>query len=260
MRRFWMEPQPWQDDQMEVRGDLYHHLHDVCRFQVGERFELLETGRAWLVELIRVDKKSLGLKRIEERQLPKLNRPYIHLVLSCPRFSTVDWIVEKSVELGVYSIQLVVSDFSFVRDLKGVPAAKMERWQKLIRQASQQSARGHLLELPPVRKMMDVLGEVNHQTGVLSLFPYEGAGDMTLKAALGQARQQKYSEIYVFIGSEGGFSKPEVEQFRRAGLAPVTLGSQVLRVETACLALASILKYEFEHADEGQGAPVHGSI
>lgn len=229
---------------MEVRGDLYHHLRDVCRFQVGERFELLETGKAWLVELIKLDKKALSLRRIEQRELPSLKKPFIHLVLSCPRFSTVDWIVEKSVELGVYSIQLVVSDFSFVREVKGIPQAKMDRWQKLIRQASQQSARGHLLEMPPVQKMTDVMGKVNQMTGVLGLFPYEGVADMTLKDALSGVQKQKFDEIYVFIGSEGGFSPQEVEQFRKANMAPVTLGSQVLRVETACLALASILKYE----------------
>lgn len=254
MRRFWLEPQNWQADEMEIRGDLFHHLHDVCRFQTGERFELLETGKAWLVEITKLDKKSLWLKRIEERALPPMKRPYIHLVLSLPRYTTVDWIVEKSVELGVKSIRLVVSDFSFVRQAKEVPAAKMERWRKLIRQASQQSARGHLMEMPPVEKMMDVLARINRQTEVLGLFAYEGQGDKRLKQALDEVKGRKFNDIYVFVGSEGGFSLPEVEQFRQAGLAPVSLGSQVLRVETACVALASILKYEFELLDEGQGA------
>lgn len=254
MRRFWREPQDWRDDELEIRGDLFHHLRDVCRFQAGDRFELLETGKAWLVEISRIEKKTLWLKRIEERELPPMKRPHIHLVLSLPRFATVDWIVEKSVELGVKSIRPVVSDFSFVRQIKDVPPAKLERWQKLIRQASQQSARGHLLEMPPVEKMADVLAGINRQTEVLGLFAYEGPGDKHLKQALNEVKGRKFNDIYVFVGSEGGFSQPEVGQFRQAGLAPVSLGSQVLRVETACLALASILKYEFELLDEGQGA------
>lgn len=234
---------------MEISGDLFHHLRDVCRFEVGEKFELLETGHAWLVELTDLRKKSLIVKQVERRAIPELPRPHIHLVLSVPRYTTVDWIVEKSVELGLKSLQLMVSDFSFVREAKNVPAAKMERWKKLVRQASQQSGRGTLMDLPPVESIWQILDRVNRKPGVLCLFAYEGKSDQTLKHRLQTEPQQKYSEIYVFIGSEGGFSHKEVEEFRRLGLPPVTLGTQVLRVETACLALASILKYEFELLD-----------
>lgn len=249
MRRFWLEPQAWESDHLTIQGELFHHLRDVCRFQEGEEFELLETGRAWLVRLVACEKKSLTVKRLEARALPELPKPHLHLVLSVPRFSTVDWIVEKSVELGVKSLQLMVSDFSFVRSKKELPKAKMERWQKLIRQASQQSGRGTLMELPEVTSLAEILPQVNRQPNVRCLFAYEGKCEQTLKQALQGEKAKAHDQIYVFIGSEGGFSAPEVEEFRRLGLPPLTLGEQVLRVETACLALASILKYEFELLD-----------
>ncbi len=51
--------------------------------------------------------------------------------------------------------------------------------------------------------------------------------------------------LWVFVGSEGGFSLEEVELFAKEGLNPTSLGEQILRVETACLALLSVIKYEF---------------
>ncbi len=58
--------------------------------------------------------------------------------------------------------------------------------------------------------------------------------------------QGAVENIWLVVGSEGGFSFKEVEAFRQAGLEPVTIGPQVLRVETACIALVSALKYEFD--------------
>ena len=90
--------------------------------------------------------------------------------------------------------------------------------------------------------------EINLKSSSLCLFAYEGEGGLPIQEYLqsvAPSTKQEMSEIWLFIGSEGGFSTAEVEDFKRRGLQPVTLGPQVLRVETACLALVPILKYEF---------------
>lgn len=249
MRRFWVEKPSWQEDQLIVSGDLFHHLHDVCRFGVGDRFEILSGGQAWFVEVVSETSRSLVVRRLEVRPLPELKRPHLHLALSVPRYPKVDWIVEKAVELGVKALHLFVSDYSFVREASKVPAGKMERWEKLTRQAAQQSGRGELMEITPVASLDDLLARINQNPQILGLFPYEGECPLTLKAHLQAVKPKDYQEVWAFIGSEGGFSKAEVAKFNQQGIAPVSLGSQVLRVETACVALASILKYEFEALD-----------
>lgn len=251
MRRFWLEPQAWVADELVISGDLSHHLRDVCRFSPGDRFELLQSGEAWFVETLRVDKRQVVVRRLERRAIQKLPLPHLHLALSVPRFAKVDWIVEKSVELGVHTVHPFVSDYSFVRDPQGVPRAKLERWKKIVQQASQQAGRGELMELSEVSTLKSLLDSLNLKSRILCLFPYEGECGTTLKQQLSAIKSRNYEEIWVFVGSEGGFSSQEVEQFRARGIEPVSLGAQVLRVETACLALASILKYEFEVVEHG---------
>ena len=60
MRRFWLENGEWQNDQITVTGDLFHHIRDVCRFSEGDKFELLVDGKAHLVEVEKVDKRALS--------------------------------------------------------------------------------------------------------------------------------------------------------------------------------------------------------
>ncbi len=246
MRRFWLENSNWVNERQTLSGDLFHHLRDVCRFGVDDKFELLHGGEAYFVRVVQVDKRQMEVERLETRPIPALPRPHIHLALSLPKFPKVDWIVEKSVELGVKAIHPFVSDFSFTREVRQVPEAKMERWRKLIRQAAQQSGRGELMSMEEVCTLEQILAQINQKKDVLGLFPYEGECPTTLKAHLRALPHRDFSEIWLVVGSEGGFSHNEVKVIAQAGLTPVTLGAQVLRVETACVALASILKYEFE--------------
>lgn len=251
VRRFWLDPQEFENDELKIDGDLYHHLIDVCRFEIGDKFELLQTGAASFVEMIAKDKRTLTVRRRETRPIQAPPRPYIHLALSVPRFPKVDWIVEKSVELGIYAIHPFVSEYSFVRKVSEVSEGKIDRWRKLVRQAAQQSGRGELMAVEAPLRLPELLGLVNQKPKSLCLFPYEGECQFSLKQRLKGVKPHDFDDVWVFVGSEGGFSRAEVDMFKKAGIEPVSLGPQVLRVETACLALASILKYEFEVAEHG---------
>lgn len=251
MRRFWIEEKLIVGVNYQIQDELFHHIVDVCRFGVGDKFELLHDQEAYFVEIIEVTKRSLQVLPREIRKIPPLPQPHLHLALSIPRFTKVDWIVEKCVELGVHSIHLFVSDFSFVRSPDQVPAGKIQRWKKLIQQATQQAGRGDLLELHAATTLQNLVQKVNQNPKTLSLFPYEGECQSSLRAHLQGQSKESFSEIWYFIGSEGGFSHQEVEWLKDQSFRPVSLGAQVLRVETACLALSAILKYEFEVVENG---------
>lgn len=252
MRRFWYEDLHKDTQEITLEGDLFHHINDVCRMRVGDRFELVGKALACAVEVVNSTKHTLQVKVVGERPLPSLVRPHIHLAISVPRPSKVDWIVEKAVELGVKSIHLFVSDYSFFRELKEIKGNRLDRWHKIIRQACQQSGRGELLDLPEPTTLKNLIGQINPSTEVLGLFLYEGECRRTLKQFLRQTEPGKVQDCWVFIGSEGGFSSSEVAQLQEARFEPLSLGNLILRVETACLAVASVLKYEFEVLDEGR--------
>lgn len=245
MRRYWIEPQNLTETEAQLEGELFHHVVDVCRLQEGDKFELLPgNGKAYLVQLGPLSKKRAKALVLETRDIQPLQKPYIHLCLSVPRFAKLETILEKAVELGVHEVIPFVSDYSFVRTLGGPLTDKRGRWLKIIQSATEQSGRGEVMKLAEAATLKDVFERFNQQTNAAGLFPYEGEAELEIKDALG--RISSPSAIWIFVGSEGGFSHKEVEFFRKGGLKPVTLGSQVLRVETACLALVSVLKYHFD--------------
>jgi 16S rRNA (uracil1498-N3)-methyltransferase len=130
------------------------------------------------------------------------------------------------------------------------------------------------MRIEPARHLGDFLKNLNRNANSVGLFAYEGPSTLGIKQFLTETRTgakapstqlgtstlgastaaesnvssaaQGPSDVWIFVGSEGGFSDQEVRALRDLALHPVTLGAQVLRVETACMALVSVLKYEFD--------------
>lgn len=243
VRRYWLDAKNKTNESVTIDGDEFHHIFDVCRQDVGDQFEIiLGDGLAYKVEVKVVGKKSAQAEIVAQRTLEQLERPYLKLCLSIPKLNIFDAVLEKAVELGAHSLQPLFSQNSF---LKGeVSENRVERWSKIIKSATQQSGRSELMVLEPPRALQDVLQEFNRASDSLGLFLYEGEATLDIKS-WAQAQPKTAQSIWVFIGSEGGFSQKEVQRFQEVKLDPVTLGNQVLRVETACLATLSVLKYEW---------------
>lgn len=251
MRRYWIEADNIQGkdvgDQVTIQGELLHHLRDVCRIEAGSVFELLcGDQRAYVVRMLTAKGKTALAEIIETRNIEALGRPHIHLALSVPRFQKFDDIVEKCVELGIKSVTPFVSEYSFVRKITADLKAKHHRWERIVQAATRQCGRGDVMEVAEMTELNGLLLNFNRTDNAHGLFSYEGESDAVIADALGELKTHAPQELWVFVGSEGGFSEAEVQLFREHGLAPVTLGAQVLRVETACLALMSIIKYEFD--------------
>jgi 16S rRNA (uracil1498-N3)-methyltransferase len=251
MRRYWIEKKMIFNDEVTFKDDLFHHIFDVCRQEVGNHFEVItEDSKAYLVEVTAKEKKQARAKIKEVREIEKLPPPYVHIALSVSRYNVMDSIVEKAVEMGVSSILPFFSDFSFIR--KNLPEGKVERWQKIVISATQQSGRGELMKITEPVDWPEMLKTINPNASNWCLFAYEGDSVLDIKQHLLKARENAVKNtsggpenLWIIVGSEGGFSEKEVSEMRQLGLYPVTLGPQVLRVETACMTLVSVLKYEF---------------
>lgn len=252
MRRYWVEKKHITAESVQFSGDVFHHIFDVCRQTLGSQFEVLtEDSEALQVEVNQKDKKSAEAKIISRRPIQPLPLPHVHLVMSVCRYPVMDAVIEKAVELGVSSIQTFTSDFSFIRKNESLPPAKIDRWRKIIVSATQQSGRGDLMILQAPVSLEQKLEEFNRLKAGLGLFAYEGDTPYSLQSFI--ENQNKVSlkdglnieNIWIFVGSEGGFSPTEVQLLEKYRLKAVTLGSQVLRVETACVTLVSVIKYAF---------------
>lgn len=244
LRRFWVEPDFFQQPILKIDGDLFHHIRDVCRFEIGDAFELISgDGKARFVRIDQVDKKSMVVRVESDRALATQQKPWVELVVCVPKFQTLELILEKCVELGVRRVTLAYSQYSFIRSAEKISESKKQRWDKIILSATQQSGRGDKMEIRGPLPLFEVAEEINRRSSSMGLFLYEGEAQEPLHQGLTKLGSS-FEWIVPFIGSEGGFSQEEVKKMQDMGFSSLSLGDQILRVETACVALASILKYE----------------
>lgn len=248
MRRYRLPADPPDFDRITIDGDLFHHIVDVCRQNVGSKFELLDgRGQAHLVEITSVGKRSAETRRLETRALPALPQPHLILALSVPRFPVLESVLEKAVELGVAEIRLFFSEYSFVRGMDKISDNRFERWQKIILSSTQQSGRADLMKLAKPVPLAELLATFNPSAGDWGLLAYEGETPRMVRDVVKDLTPARPERVWCFVGSEGGFSVQEAKVFESQGLHAASLGEQVLRVETACITLLSVLKYEAGH-------------
>lgn len=245
MRRYRLQHVSEKGETVLIEGDEFHHIVDVCRQNEGSKFEVLTpSGFALLVEIESVGKKSAQARVLERRQIPPLKKPWIHLAMSVPKVATLESVMEKAVELGVYKIHPFFSDYSFVKTQKGILQNKRSRFEKIIQSATQQSGRGDWMGLEEPCDLHEILQRFQSSPKAKGLFAYEGAGELSLQQAI--SGDANLENLWIFVGSEGGFSTQEVEIFKKVNLFPISLGQQVLRVETACVTLLGIIKYQLD--------------
>ena len=149
----------------------------------------------------------------------------------------MEYIVQKCVELGVSKIVPVISARCISRpDAKSL-AKKQLRWQKIAREAAQQSRRGIIPTIEPAVSFKQAA--VMCSRNELNIIFYELGGESVKKLITGNPKT-----IGIFIGSEGGFEENEVNLIKQNGGTAATLGKRILRAETAPLTALSIIMYE----------------
>mgnify|MGYP001673502434 FL=1 len=155
----------------------------------------------------------------------------------------MDLIVQKAVELGVYDITLVNSKRCIVKFDEKKENKKIERLQKIAYEASKQSKR---LIVPKINEVIQFKDIINIVGDNYLLVAYEEDKNISLRDVITRIKEENScKDIYILIGSEGGFEREEIEFLTNNGAFSIGLGARILRTETAGINLLSILQYEF---------------
>ena len=155
----------------------------------------------------------------------------------------MEWIVQKAVELGAYSIVPFAAKRSVAKLDEKKAEKKQSRWQSIARGAAEQSGRGIIPEVKRVMSFAEALKTAGDLDVVLIPYELEEGMAETVRVIDGIRPGQS---IGVFIGPEGGFEEEEIARAREAGAVPITLGRRILRTETAGLTALSVLMYHLE--------------
>ena len=238
MHRFFI-PQLYNEE-MTITGVDAKHIGKVLRMQPGDKLQIVsDDGVSALAEVAAITEGTVTVRCLEK--LAESHEPAVKITLAqgLAKGEKMDFIIQKAVELGAYSIVPVAMEHSVVR-LDGAKAdKKVERWQKIAEAAAKQSKRDIIPQVQEVQSVSEMLANNNCKTKIIA---YECEDRMSLKTALREAGQME--DLLLIIGPEGGISEAELAKAREAGAVPVSLGRRILRAETAGLVAMSAIFYE----------------
>jgi 16S rRNA (uracil1498-N3)-methyltransferase len=240
MARFYLPPADWPA--ATLTGDEARHLSQVLRIKPGETITVFDGhGRRAAAEVLSVSRDHVSLK-LGEVQSPPPPLPAITLAQAIPKGKNMDLIVQKAVELGIARIQPLVTRNTVVQPGEG----KSDKWRRNALEACKQCGQDTLPDIAdplPFGRWLDcgtgILPVADHLCLIASLAPGARPLREVLHAHPGTAA------VTLLVGPEGDFTPEETTAALAAGFLPVSLGSIVLRVETATLFCLSALRYEF---------------
>ncbi|HOJ11214.1 MAG TPA: 16S rRNA (uracil(1498)-N(3))-methyltransferase [Clostridiales bacterium] len=251
MSRFFITDDNIYSDSIIISGEDFNHIKNVLRYKTGDSLILCDgNGRDYYVYIEFIGDKEIKTKIIDVSENQTEASVNVTLFQGMAKGEKMDFIIQKSVELGVSRIVPVITERTVVKlENSRDKEKKRIRWQRIALEAAKQCNRG---VIPEVGLLVDftVASDLMHKFN-LALIPYEKEEKLALKTVLLEFKNKysnldkdKYPEIALFIGPEGGFSDKEIIRSHEKGIIPVTLGPRILRTETAALTVQSIIMYE----------------
>jgi 16S rRNA (uracil1498-N3)-methyltransferase len=221
-----------------------HHLRDVLRIKPLELAAVFDNhGNEYITVVVEVGDAAA---RLEVKEKKAAQDPGVSITVACaiPKKVKMDDIVDKLTQLGVECIIPLETERVIVKLDKQKQAGRCQRWKKIALSAARQSQRSRLAVIKPVSGLKDVV--LSADGFDLKLIPTLEGKRKSLKEILSQGRA-RIRKVMVLIGPEGDFTPDEVFLAKKAGFLPVSLGAQVLRVDTAAIAVVSFIKLNEEH-------------
>ena len=235
MPRFFVDGPP-EDGMLVLRGENAHHAGRVLRLRPGEAVTLCDgRGTDYDCTVETVEKDAVACRVLDSHPADTEPKQRLTLYMALPKGDKMEFIVQKAVELGASEIVPYLSKNCVSRPDK--TDKKVERWRKIASEAAKQCGRG---VLPAVHEVLPVAEAFARAAqSETALFLYENENKTGLRDALAAGLGKTVS---LMVGPEGGFTPAEAEAAKAAGRVRVSLGTRILRCETAPVAaLAAVL-------------------
>jgi 16S rRNA (uracil1498-N3)-methyltransferase len=230
-------------DKAVLRAESAHHLGHVLRAEMGQSYELSDGETVRLGRVNRVDRDEIEFELTETVSDIVAPRFAITLLLSIVKFDRFEWALEKATELGVNEI----IPLNAARSEKGLilaAAKRAERWQRILMESSQQARRLRppvLRDVEPVDEAFALPSGENSMRIILS----ERSDARPMREILAGHPREATNAATLAIGPEGGWTDEEFSAATEAGFEEASMGSNILRTETAVMAALASLNLVF---------------
>lgn len=245
-RRFILEEKEMEslgNHQYCILGKEVKHMQ-VLRYQVGDTV----TINSDIYRIIKIEAHAMVVEWLQES--PTIGIPSIEVTLYMAMLKNdkMDFVVQKAVELGVKRIVPFFSQNVIVKlDEKG-KEKRREKLQLIANEACKQCGRSDTVTIDPMISLKEIsLEAVDH-----TIIAYE-KDHSSLRSVLCENKEEKSQKIAIIIGAEGGFLPKEIEYIgKQKNVSIVSLGTRILRAETAALQLLSIVMYELDGEEKNE--------
>lgn len=232
MHNFFVSESQKQNNRYLITGNDYNHIINVLRMDIGDTFLVSSDKKSDLCEIENFDNETVTALIVEENyqntELP-LN---IYLFQGLPKGDKMEFIIQKSVELGVFAVIPTEMNRCVVKLDDKKKKSKVARWQAISESAAKQSKRNYIPKVFDVLSYKQALEMA--KTLDLLIVPYENEeGMLATKKVLDDLKNCK--SVGIIIGSEGGFDDSEITLAKEMGGKVMSLGKRILRTETAAI-------------------------
>jgi 16S rRNA (uracil1498-N3)-methyltransferase len=234
-RRFFVER--FGDGRAMLSGAAAHHLGRVLRAEPGQSYELSDGRAVWLARVEQVGRDTVEFALVEP-VAARESRLQATLLLAIVKFDRFEWALEKATELGVETIVPLAAERS-EKALVGAAPKRAERWARILLESAQQA---RCLRPPVLRRLMNSAEGFRLNDAAMKLLLSERSSAPGLRGVLhGEAGKEHFLSdnrvsLSIGIGPEGGWTEEEFSAAAAAGFQEASLGSNILRTETAVTA------------------------
>jgi len=227
------------DKELTISGEKARYLISVLRCNAGDELQVFDDGGSFYkAKVSGIENKKVIIDLIKKVSLDTESPLDLVLVQGILKGEKMDWVIQKTTELGVKEIIPAITERSQVRETR-----KISRWRKIAEEASKQSGRSII---PMIHEPVEFSSWLmTDSTEHLNGFIFWEEGGLPLKEAVNQMPIHPFtnSPIHLFIGPEGGFSKDEVRLAEHRGLIAASLGKRILRSETAAISAVALAQF-----------------
>ncbi|SDI85471.1 16S rRNA (uracil(1498)-N(3))-methyltransferase [Alteribacillus bidgolensis] len=245
MQRYFVKPENMTVSHVVVTGEDVKHISKVMRMAPGDKIVCLDNqGRQVVSKINDINQDFVKADIIQE--IHENNELPLHVTIAqgLIKGDKLDLVIQKGTEFGASAFYLFSADRSVVKwDGKKINK-KLERLQKIAKEAAEQSGRRIIPSITFFSSWKEMLKEKqNHDANV---FLYEENAKKKLHSDLSEVLNLSPASLLAIIGPEGGVSEEEASAYRKECFRNISLGPRVLRSESASLYLLAALSYQYE--------------
>ena len=243
MHKFFTPKENFIENTAKILGDDVKHLYKVLRLNEGDKIVLNNCdGDEFLAEIRTITKQEVIVDIEEKLEINNESEVKIYLFQGLPKAQKMDLIVQKGTELGITEFIPTLTERVDIK-LKG-EFKKLDRLNRIALEAAKQSKRTIIPKVSEPISFEEALKRMESLD--LVIVPYENAENFGIKTLFNDENidTSKIKKVGILVGPEGGFELNEISRLKENGAYIVTLGSRILRTETAGFVATSLVQYE----------------